>query len=163
MEGDVITMSELFAFERKGVDKEGNVIGSLQATGHHSGLPQRPQRKGIEVPMEVFEPTWIDEGDSAMRENSLFVYLGLVFAAVFLLSQGMIMPVFGEGRERDNACSSASRTSTRRGAPKPSRPCCASVTCGSSRRSSGSWRRCRGMEALERMIEQAGNRCSRIE
>jgi tight adherence protein B len=32
-----------------------------------------------------------------MPENSLLVYLGLVFAAVFLLSQGMIIPVFGEG------------------------------------------------------------------
>ena len=33
MEGDVITMSELFTFERAGVDKDGNVLGSMRPTG----------------------------------------------------------------------------------------------------------------------------------
>jgi len=34
-----------------------------------------------------------------MGENGIFIYLGLVFAAVFLLSQGMIVPAFGESRK----------------------------------------------------------------
>jgi tight adherence protein B len=34
-----------------------------------------------------------------MGENGVFIYLGLVFAAVFLLSQGMIVPAFGESRK----------------------------------------------------------------
>lgn len=58
MEGDVITMSELFAFKREGMDEDNNVIGSLQATGiipaFHKGLAQR----GIELPIEVFDPSW---------------------------------------------------------------------------------------------------------
>ena len=41
MEGDVITMSEIFAFERTGVDKEGNVLGELKATGVVPGFQRR--------------------------------------------------------------------------------------------------------------------------
>jgi pilus assembly protein CpaF len=62
MEGDVITMSELFGFERKGVDKEGKVIGGLKATGIIPAFHKDLKAKGIEIPMEVFEPTWLDKG-----------------------------------------------------------------------------------------------------
>jgi tight adherence protein B len=34
-----------------------------------------------------------------MGENGLLIWIGLVFAAVFLLSQGMIIPAFGENRK----------------------------------------------------------------
>ena len=34
-----------------------------------------------------------------MLENNVLMYLGLVFAAVFLLSQGMIVPAFGDTRQ----------------------------------------------------------------
>jgi len=34
-----------------------------------------------------------------MLENNVLIYLGLVFAAVFLLSQGMIVPAFGDTRQ----------------------------------------------------------------
>jgi len=58
MEGDIITMSELFAFQREGMDENDNVIGHLQATGiipaFHKGLAQR----GIDLPIETFEPDW---------------------------------------------------------------------------------------------------------
>lgn len=56
MEGDIITMSELFKFQRMGVDEEGNVLGEFKATGivpfFHSLLAQ----KGIDVPLELFDP-----------------------------------------------------------------------------------------------------------
>jgi pilus assembly protein CpaF len=54
MEGDVITMSEIFTFERTGVDKEGNVLGSLRATGVVPGFQRRLARKGIDIPVELF-------------------------------------------------------------------------------------------------------------
>jgi pilus assembly protein CpaF len=62
MEGDVITMSELFAFERKGVDKDGQVIGALKATGIIPAFHKDLKSKGIELPMELFEPMWADKG-----------------------------------------------------------------------------------------------------
>jgi len=54
MEGDVITMSEIFTFERTGVDKEGNVLGSLRATGVVPGFQRRLARRGIDLPVELF-------------------------------------------------------------------------------------------------------------
>jgi pilus assembly protein CpaF len=54
MEGDVITMSEIFAFERTGVDKEGNVLGKLTATGVVPGFQRRLARRGIDLPVELF-------------------------------------------------------------------------------------------------------------
>ena len=32
MEGDIITTTELFVFERRGMDAEGNVLGELRST-----------------------------------------------------------------------------------------------------------------------------------
>ena len=54
MEGDVITMSEIFTFERTGVDKEGNVHGNLTATGVVPGFQRRLARRGIDLPVELF-------------------------------------------------------------------------------------------------------------
>jgi pilus assembly protein CpaF len=54
MEGDVITMSEIFTFERTGVDKEGNVLGNLMATGVVPGFQRRLARRGIDLPVELF-------------------------------------------------------------------------------------------------------------
>jgi pilus assembly protein CpaF len=54
MEGDVITMSEIFTFERSGVDKEGNVLGQLKATGVVPGFQRRLARRGIDLPVELF-------------------------------------------------------------------------------------------------------------
>jgi pilus assembly protein CpaF len=60
MEGDIITMSELFTFERQGLDKEGNVLGSLRATGVIPSFQKRLHRKGVEIPVEIYEPSWLD-------------------------------------------------------------------------------------------------------
>jgi len=56
MEGDVITMSEIFTFERTGVDKDGNVLGKLKATGVVPAFHRRLARRGIDVPVELFSP-----------------------------------------------------------------------------------------------------------
>jgi len=56
MEGDVITMSEIFTFERTGVDKDGNVLGKLKATGVVPSFHRRLVRRGIDIPVELFSP-----------------------------------------------------------------------------------------------------------
>jgi pilus assembly protein CpaF len=56
MEGDVITMSELFTFERSGLDKEGNVQGRIRATGIIPSFYKRLTQRGIDLPVEVFSP-----------------------------------------------------------------------------------------------------------
>lgn len=55
MEGDIITTSELFAFEREGVDDKGQVLGSLKPTGVVPGFMRRLQERGIDLPVSVFQ------------------------------------------------------------------------------------------------------------
>jgi pilus assembly protein CpaF len=54
MEGEVITTSELFRFERRGVDRERNVLGELITTGIVPGFERRLRERGIELPPELF-------------------------------------------------------------------------------------------------------------
>ena len=54
MEGEIVTMSEMFKFERNGVDADNNVIGELRPTGIVPGFYRSLQSKGIDIPIEVF-------------------------------------------------------------------------------------------------------------
>lgn len=55
MEGDIITMSELFAFQREGLDEKGNILGRLQATGVVPGFAKRMKERGVDLPVELFQ------------------------------------------------------------------------------------------------------------
>ena len=54
MEGDIITMSELFRFDREGMDADGNVIGELRPTGIIPSFHRDLKRRGIDLPIELF-------------------------------------------------------------------------------------------------------------
>ena len=54
MEGDVITMSEIYTFRRTGIDAKGNVLGKLEATGVVPAFQKRVAVRGIDLPMSVF-------------------------------------------------------------------------------------------------------------
>ncbi len=58
MEGEVITMSELFVFNREGIDEDGNVMGKLKATGIIPAFYKRLANRSIDLPIDVFEPDW---------------------------------------------------------------------------------------------------------
>ncbi len=55
MEGDVITMQEIFAFEKLGVTPEGKVIGRFRATGVRPKVCERLKASGIHLPADMFE------------------------------------------------------------------------------------------------------------
>jgi len=57
MEGDIITMSDLFVFERRGRDEEGNVLGELKPTGIIPGFYRDLDAKGVKIPIDVFDPS----------------------------------------------------------------------------------------------------------
>ncbi len=61
MEGEIITMSEIFCFQRRGIDKEGRVLGRFRATGVVPKFLERLEQRGIHIPREVFDPER-DEG-----------------------------------------------------------------------------------------------------
>lgn len=54
MEGNVITMREIVAFDQTGVDKEGRVLGQFKARGVRPRFFAKFQRMGIPVPEELF-------------------------------------------------------------------------------------------------------------
>jgi pilus assembly protein CpaF len=55
MEGEIVTMSELFRFERDGLDENNNVLGELRPTGIIPAFHKELRSKGIELPVELFE------------------------------------------------------------------------------------------------------------
>jgi pilus assembly protein CpaF len=55
MEGDVITMQDIFLFERTGISETGKVTGRFRATGIRPKCSERLQSSGIELPMQLFE------------------------------------------------------------------------------------------------------------
>ncbi|HET6518759.1 MAG TPA: CpaF family protein [Geminicoccaceae bacterium] len=54
MEGDVVTMQEIFRFRRSGVDSEGRVLGRFEATGIRPRFAERLIMRGIELSNELF-------------------------------------------------------------------------------------------------------------
>lgn len=56
MEGDVITLSELFRFDRQGVDNDGNVVGHFRATGVVPRFREHLVQRGIDCPHSLFTP-----------------------------------------------------------------------------------------------------------
>jgi pilus assembly protein CpaF len=55
MEGDVITMQEIFAFDKLGVTPEGKVIGRFKATGVRPKVCERLKASGIHLAPDMFE------------------------------------------------------------------------------------------------------------
>lgn len=59
MEGDVITTQEIFYFDRKSTDKDGNVEGEFKATGVRPQLAERISAYGIPLSKDIFNPDYI--------------------------------------------------------------------------------------------------------
>jgi pilus assembly protein CpaF len=57
MEGEMITMQEIFAFRQTGVTDDGTVLGHFCATGVRPRFVDRLHTFGIEVPDVLFDPT----------------------------------------------------------------------------------------------------------
>jgi pilus assembly protein CpaF len=61
MEGDIITMQELYAFKQTGVGKDGTVLGHFAATGLRPKFGDRLKSFGIELPDSLFDPSRLYE------------------------------------------------------------------------------------------------------
>jgi len=62
MEGDVITMQDLFIFERQGVAEDGEVLGRFRPTGIRPRFADTLKAKGIDLPGLVFVEGQAPEG-----------------------------------------------------------------------------------------------------
>ena len=56
LEGDVITMQEIFGFHQTGVDAKGKIVGHFQATGVRPRFADRLHAFGIVLPDRMFDP-----------------------------------------------------------------------------------------------------------
>lgn len=54
MEGEAVTMSDIFKFQQTGVDREGKVLGELMATGIRPFFSDKLQAAGFRLGPEVF-------------------------------------------------------------------------------------------------------------
>ena len=55
MEGETITMQEIFQYERTGVDKDGTVLGRFRPTGIRPRFAERLKACGLQLPRVFFE------------------------------------------------------------------------------------------------------------
>ena len=56
MEGDVISMQEIFRFQRVGLTPENKIIGHFTGTGVHSHFSERFKMWGYDLPSSIYEP-----------------------------------------------------------------------------------------------------------
>jgi len=55
MEGDVVSMQDIFVYDRMGVDADGHMIGQHRATGVQPTFVDRLRACGIELPQDIFD------------------------------------------------------------------------------------------------------------
>jgi pilus assembly protein CpaF len=54
MEGEVITLQDIFVFDRQGIDADGKVIGRFHATGIRPKFADKLEVAGIDLPEDLF-------------------------------------------------------------------------------------------------------------
>jgi pilus assembly protein CpaF len=55
MEEDIVSMQDIFVFDKQGISKEGRVLGSFGATGIRPKFAEKLKASGIAVPADLFE------------------------------------------------------------------------------------------------------------
>jgi pilus assembly protein CpaF len=62
MEGDIVTMQEVFGFKRQGIGADGQVLGRFEATGVIPGFMDRLLVNGAKIDSALFEPRVLGSG-----------------------------------------------------------------------------------------------------
>jgi len=55
MEGDLITMQDIFVFEKTGLTEAGRVTGRFRATGIRPKFYERLRAAGMQLPASIFQ------------------------------------------------------------------------------------------------------------
>ena len=61
MEGEVITMQDIFMFERTGRSPQGKVLGRFRATGIRPKASEKIVASGLQLPTHLFEHSQVIE------------------------------------------------------------------------------------------------------
>jgi pilus assembly protein CpaF len=54
MEGDMVTLQDIFVFEKKGIGEDGKVLGRFRATGIRPKFADKLEMAGIKLPQDLF-------------------------------------------------------------------------------------------------------------
>ena len=57
MESEVVSMQDLFVFEKQGISSEGRVLGTFSATGIRPKFAERLKAVGFDLPLNMFDET----------------------------------------------------------------------------------------------------------
>jgi pilus assembly protein CpaF len=57
MEADVVTLQEIFAFQKTGIDSEGRVRGAFVCKGIRPHFIDKVEMSGVKVSYDIFDPT----------------------------------------------------------------------------------------------------------
>jgi pilus assembly protein CpaF len=57
LEGDMISMQDIFTFKQTGVDADGAVRGYFQASGVRPRFMERLKERGITLPESLYDPS----------------------------------------------------------------------------------------------------------
>ena len=69
MQGDVVTLQDIFLFNQKDVDKRGKIVGDFQATGFIPKFIEGLERKGYNVPRGLFSNAAQPKPDSGQGQG----------------------------------------------------------------------------------------------
>jgi pilus assembly protein CpaF len=69
MEGEVITMQDIFVFERSGINAQGKVMGRFRATGIRPKASERLAAAGVQLPIQMFEHVQMVGADEPERNR----------------------------------------------------------------------------------------------
>ncbi|WP_347908295.1 CpaF family protein [Pseudomonas grandcourensis] len=64
MEGEIITMTEIFSFARHGMGENGEVMGDYRPSGMIPAFRDVLAKRGIELPLTMFRPEWMEARQS---------------------------------------------------------------------------------------------------
>ncbi|HQI48604.1 MAG TPA: ATPase, T2SS/T4P/T4SS family, partial [bacterium] len=56
MEGETVTLQDIFQYEKLGVREDGRVIGGFRTTGIRPRFAEQLEASGIQLPVDIFEP-----------------------------------------------------------------------------------------------------------
>jgi len=54
MEGEIITLQDIFTYEKRGIDREGRVVGRFRPTGIRPKFSEKLEMAGVSFPEELF-------------------------------------------------------------------------------------------------------------
>ncbi len=65
MEGETVTLQDIFQYEKMGVREDGHVIGGYRTTGIRPKFAEQLEASGIQLPVDIFEPKM----EQSLQEN----------------------------------------------------------------------------------------------